>query len=83
MTSFRWKKQSLVLATLVRNVALSPTHVKGEEDVVRRNVYDKNLGSHTLCLQGRLGLPPCHQTLEAPELSPTKFPRVQEAGWAC
>lgn len=48
----------------------------------KRNVCGKNLGSQTLWLHERLGLPPCHQALKAQELLPMTFPRVQEAGWA-
>lgn len=41
----------------------------------RRNVCGRNLGSHTLWLLGKPGLPPCHQAPpEDPELLPTKSP---------
>lgn len=49
----------------------------------KRNVGGKNLGFHSLWLQERLGLPPSHQALKAPELLSARFPRVQEADWAC
>lgn len=34
VTSFSWEKRSLVLTSLMRNVALSPAHVEGEEGAI-------------------------------------------------